>query len=104
SDIVVAMGSCSDIALESADIARVRTHLDGIADALQLSRLTVKTITQILFFAFWYNLIGIPIGAAGFLASWVVVTAMAFSLFSVVIKLLVIIKFVQIILSIYNLV
>ncbi|WP_390484825.1 heavy metal translocating P-type ATPase, partial [Staphylococcus pseudintermedius] len=42
SDIGVAMGSGSDIALESADIALVRNHLDGIAEALQLSRLTIK--------------------------------------------------------------
>ncbi|URY17887.1 heavy metal translocating P-type ATPase [Staphylococcus pseudintermedius] len=61
SDIGVAMGSGSDIALESADIALVRNHLDGIADALQLSRLTIKNIKQNLFFAFCYNLIGIPI-------------------------------------------
>lgn len=66
SDIGVAMGSGSDIALESADIALVRNHLDGIADALQLSRLTIKNIKQNLFFAFCYNLIGIPIAAAGF--------------------------------------
>ncbi|HDV6272530.1 TPA: copper-translocating P-type ATPase, partial [Staphylococcus pseudintermedius] len=55
SDIGVAMGSGSDIALESADIALVRNHLDGIADALQLSRLTIKNIKQNLFFAFCYN-------------------------------------------------
>ncbi|USG01419.1 heavy metal translocating P-type ATPase [Staphylococcus pseudintermedius] len=73
SDIGVAMGSGSDIALESADIALVRNHLDGIADALQLSRLTIKNIKQNLFFAFCYNLIGIPIAAAGFLAPWVAV-------------------------------
>ncbi|EHA6116822.1 copper-translocating P-type ATPase, partial [Staphylococcus pseudintermedius] len=79
SDIGVAMGSGSDIALESADIALVRNHLDGIADALQLSRLTIKNIKQNLFFAFCYNLIGIPIAAAGFLAPWVAGTAMAFS-------------------------
>ncbi|WP_233510077.1 heavy metal translocating P-type ATPase [Staphylococcus pseudintermedius] len=69
SDIGVAMGSGSDIALESADIALVRNHLDGIADALQLSRLTIKNIKQNLFFAFCYNLIGIPIAAAGFFST-----------------------------------
>ncbi|PNZ16415.1 copper-translocating P-type ATPase, partial [Staphylococcus pseudintermedius] len=86
SDIGVAMGSGSDIALESADIALVRNHLDGIADALQLSRLTIKNIKQNLFFAFCYNLIGIPIAAAGFLAPWVAGTAMAFSSVSVVLN------------------
>ncbi|NCJ13724.1 heavy metal translocating P-type ATPase [Staphylococcus pseudintermedius] len=88
SDIGVAMGSGSDIALESADIALVRNHLDVIADALQLSRLTIKNIKQNLFFAFCYNLIGIPIAAAGFLAPWVAGTAMAFSSVSVVLNAL----------------
>lgn len=88
SDIGVAMGSGSDIALESADIALVRNHLDGIADALQLSRLTIKNIKQNLFFAFCYNLIGIPIAAAGFLAPSVAGTAMAFSSVSVVLNAL----------------
>ncbi|EKO0729863.1 copper-translocating P-type ATPase [Staphylococcus pseudintermedius] len=88
SDIGVAMGSGSDIALESADIALVRNHLDGIADALQLSRLTIKNIKQNLFFAFCYNLIAIPIAAAGFLAPWVAGTAMAFSSVSVVLNAL----------------
>ncbi|EGQ2737015.1 copper-translocating P-type ATPase [Staphylococcus pseudintermedius] len=88
SDIGVAMGSGSDIALESADIALVRNHLDGIAGALQLSRLTIKNIKQNLFFAFCYNLIGIPIAAAGFLAPWVAGTAMAFSSVSVVLNAL----------------
>lgn len=88
SDIGVAMGFGSDIALESADIALVRNHLDGIADALQLSRLTIKNIKQNLFFAFCYNLIGIPIAAAGFLAPWVAGTAMAFSSVSVVLNAL----------------
>ncbi|EGQ3527086.1 copper-translocating P-type ATPase [Staphylococcus pseudintermedius] len=88
SDIGVAIGSGSDIALESADIALVRNHLDGIAEALQLSRLTIKNIKQNLFFAFCYNLIGIPIAAAGFLAPWVAGTAMAFSSVSVVLNAL----------------
>ncbi|WP_214534272.1 heavy metal translocating P-type ATPase [Staphylococcus pseudintermedius] len=88
SDIGVAMGSGSDIALESADIALVRNHLDGIAEALQLSRLTIKNIKQNLFFACCYNLIGIPIAAAGFLAPWVAGTAMAFSSVSVVLNAL----------------
>ncbi|PCF38466.1 heavy metal translocating P-type ATPase [Staphylococcus delphini] len=88
SDIGVAMGSGSDIALESADIALVRNHLGGIAETLQLSRLTIKNIKQNLFFAFCYNLIGIPIAAAGFLAPWVAGTAMAFSSVSVVLNAL----------------
>ncbi|QHW37494.1 copper-translocating P-type ATPase [Staphylococcus ursi] len=88
SDIGVAMGSGSDIALESANIALVRNHLGGIAEALKLSRLTIKNIKQNLFFAFCYNLIGIPIAAAGFLAPWLAGTAMAFSSVSVVLNAL----------------
>ena len=88
SDIGVAMGSGSDIALESADIALVKNKLASIAEALKLSHLTIKNIKQNLFFAFCYNLIGIPIAAAGFLAPWVAGAAMAFSSVSVVINAL----------------
>ncbi|ARJ50252.1 heavy metal translocating P-type ATPase [Staphylococcus lutrae] len=88
SDMGVAMGSGSDIALDSADIALVNGHLTGVVEALKLSRLTIKNIKQNLFFAFCYNLIGIPIAAAGLLAPWVAGAAMAFSSVSVVLNAL----------------
>ncbi|REH99881.1 heavy metal translocating P-type ATPase [Staphylococcus felis] len=88
SNIGVAMGSGSDIALESSDIALVKNQLKYIPEALKLSRLTIRNIKQNLFFAFIYNLIGIPIAASGFLAPWLAGTAMAFSSVSVVLNAL----------------
>lgn len=88
SDIGIAMGSGTDIAIESSDVALVHNHISQIPDVLKLSELTIKNIKQNLFFAFCYNIIGIPIAAAGFLAPWVAGTAMAFSSVSVVLNAL----------------
>ncbi|GGA91979.1 cation-transporting ATPase PacS [Staphylococcus muscae] len=88
SDIGVAMGSGSDIALESADIALVKGNLKHIPESLKLSHLTIRNIKQNLFFAFCYNMIGIPFAAMGFLAPWIAGTAMAFSSVSVVLNAL----------------
>lgn len=65
-DLGVAMGSGSDIALASGDVVLMKPDLRGILRLLRLSRLTVRNIHQNLFWAFIYNLIGIPV-AAGFL-------------------------------------
>lgn len=65
-DLSIAMGKGSDIAIDVAKITLVSSDLQQVPKALRLSRLTVKTIRQNLFWAFIYNLIGIPI-AAGFL-------------------------------------
>ncbi|MCS4487052.1 heavy metal translocating P-type ATPase [Staphylococcus americanisciuri] len=88
SDIGVAMGSGSDFALESADIALIKGNLQHIAESLKLSHLTIRNIKQNLFFAFCYNMIGIPFAAMGFLAPWLAGTAMAFSSVSVVLNAL----------------
>ncbi|OSP16128.1 copper-translocating P-type ATPase [Staphylococcus agnetis] len=88
SDIGIAMGSGTDIAIESSDVALVYNHISQIPEVLKLSELTIKNIKQNLFFAFCYNIIGIPIAAAGFLAPWVAGTAMAFSSVSVVLNAL----------------
>ncbi|WP_258007265.1 cation-translocating P-type ATPase [Staphylococcus sp. 17KM0847] len=88
SDIGIAMGSGTDIALESADIALVNGNLQHIIETLQLSRLTIRNIKQNLFFAFCYNMLGIPFAAMGFLAPWLAGTAMAFSSVSVVLNAL----------------
>ena len=88
SNIGVAMGSGSDIALESADIALVKGDLQHVAEGLKLSHLTIRNIKQNLFFAFCYNMIGIPFAAMGFLAPWLAGTAMAFSSVSVVLNAL----------------
>ncbi|OMF32241.1 copper-translocating P-type ATPase [Paenibacillus sp. FSL H8-0548] len=87
-DIGMAIGGGTDVAIEAADITLMRGDLSSIADAIRMSRLTMANIKQNLFWALAYNVIGIPIAAAGFLAPWLAGAAMALSSVSVVLNAL----------------
>ena len=62
-DVSFAIGAGSDVALEAADIALMRNDLLSVADAITLSRATLKKIRQNLFFALGYNALGVPVAA-----------------------------------------
>jgi len=62
-DVGMAIGAGTDIALESADIVLVRNTLSDVSDAIALSKATIRNIRQNLFWAFFYNTLGIPIAA-----------------------------------------
>ena len=90
-DIGIAMGTGADIAMDAGDITLMRGGLDAAVDAIQLSRRTMRTMKQNLFWAFIYNVVGIPIAAGvlypafGIMLSPVLASAaMAFSSVSVV--------------------
>lgn len=83
-DIGMAMGNGTDIAIEAADITLMRGDLRAIPDAIRLSRRTMTKIRQNLFWAFIYNIIGIPFAALGLLNPMIAGAAMAFSSVSVV--------------------
>jgi len=90
-EVGIAMGSGTDVAMESADVTLVKGDLRGIVRAIRLSRATMRNIKENLFFAFVYNLIGVPVAAGvlypffGLLLSpMIAAAAMSFSSVSVI--------------------
>jgi Cu+-exporting ATPase len=90
-NVGIAMGAGTDIAIESAGVTLLRSDLRGVVGALRLSRATMRNIRQNLFFAFVYNVLGVPIAAGilypsfGILLSPMIASAaMTFSSVSVI--------------------
>jgi Cu+-exporting ATPase len=83
-NVGIAMGTGTDVAIESAGVTLVKGDLRGIVKAIRLSRATMRNVKQNLFFAFFYNAIGVPLAAVGVLSPIIAGAAMAMSSVSVV--------------------
>ncbi|MGN0999609.1 MAG: heavy metal translocating P-type ATPase [Faecousia sp.] len=78
-DVGMAIGAGTDIAMESADVVLMSGSLFGVPNAVKLSKATIRNIRQNLFWAFFYNCLGIPVAAAGLLSPMIGAAAMSMS-------------------------
>ena len=85
-DLSIAMGSGTDTAIAAADITLIRSSLHAVIDSLAISRKTVKIIKSNLGWAFFYNIVGIPIAASGNLSPMYAAAAMSCSSLFVVLN------------------
>ena len=92
-DVSIAMGKGSDIAMDVAKMTLITSDLSSISKAIDLSKKTVNTIKQNLFWAFIYNALGIPLAAFGILSPMVAGAAMAMSSVSVLLNALLLRRF-----------
>jgi P-type Cu+ transporter len=84
SNVGIAMGSGTDIAIESGDLVLAKSSLSGVVESINLSKATFRKIKQNLFWAFAYNIIAIPVAVAGLLHPIIAEIAMALSSITVV--------------------
>ena len=78
-NVGMAIGAGTDIAMESADVVLMSGSLTGVSNAVRLSKATIRNIKQNLFWAFFYNCLGIPLAALGMLNPMIGAAAMSFS-------------------------
>jgi len=83
-DVGIAIGTGTDIAIESGDIVLVEGHLSAVVKAVKLSHATFRKIRQNLVWAFFYNVVAIPIAFVGLLHPLMGMAAMSFSSINVV--------------------
>ena len=78
-DLGIAVSRASDVARAAADIILLKSEIEAVPEALGLARATLRTIKQNLFWAFFYNALGVPLAAMGFISPIVCAAAMGFS-------------------------
>ncbi len=78
-DLGIAVSRASDVAREAADIILLKSEIEAVPEALGLARAALRTIKQNLFWAFFYNAIGVPLAALGFVSPILCAAAMGFS-------------------------